>query len=238
MKKLDIHRDVPEPSLEEMKKHMNFEEVLKRSSAASSVTKQGVNKSWLIGGIATVTFIIATFIYIDQSSDHKPSYKNLSMETAPIEKIEPIEANPKMINSADTTAHETQEETQSANEELAYNDHYPTPVVEVSEVDYYEPKLVSSIPFKFDESFGMRGQWQAFEELAIYENLSFQPIDKAQQAMLKLTWDKADLEKDKNGQYYLILYKGDQGVICPVIPVFEKDYFVEALNIYKSHQQN
>lgn len=238
MKKLDIHRDIPEPSSEEMKKHMNFEEILKRSSAASSVPKQGINKSWLIGGTAVMTLIIATFIYIDQSSYHKPSYKSLSMEATPIEKIESIDLKPAMINSADTVAQETQEETQSANEELAYNDHYPNPVIELTEVDYYEPKLVSSIPFKFDESFGMREQWQAFEELAIYENLSFQPIDKAQQAMLKLTWDKADLEKDKNGQYYLILYKGDQGVICPVIPVFEKDYFVEALNVYKSHRQN
>lgn len=238
MKKLDIHRDIPEPSLEEMKKHMNFEEVLKRSSATSSIPKRGINKSWLMGGTAVVLLIITTFIYIDQSSYHKPSYKSLSMEATPIEKIESIDVKPVMINNVDSTAHETQEETQSAKEELAYNDHYPNPVVEVKEVNYYEPKLVSSIPFKFDESFGMQEQWQAFEELSIYENVSFQPIDKAQQAMLKLTWDKADLEKDKNGQYYLILYKGDQGVICPVIPVFEKDYFVEALNTYKAHQPN
>lgn len=235
MKKLDIHRDMPEPSLEDMQKHMNFEEVLNRASSNSVTPKKGISKGWIIGGTAIVVAVVATVLFTTQFNNVESTYNNVAMEGAPIEKIKV--SSEEVITEPINSTSSVEEVTATESTEPLTNQNKPD-VNDINgpKVEYLEPKLVSSIPFVFDESFHLREQWQEYEELSIYENLSFQPIDKAQQSMLKLTWDKVDFEKDKNGQYYFILYKGDQGVICPVTPVFEKEFYLDALGAYQEHQ--
>lgn len=234
MKKLDIHRDMPEPSLEDMQKHMNFEEVLNRASVKPATPQKGFSKGWLLGGTAAITAIVATVLFTTQFNPSKATYKNVAMEGEHIEKIEVLSEE----NLPETLVHtvESQDTKTNSSSDTEDSNEPITSDVESPKVEYLKPKLVSSIPFVFDESFKLREQWQNFEELSIYENLSFQPIDKTQQSVLKLTWDKVDFKKDENGQYYFILYKGDQGVICPVTPVFEKENYLDALGAYQEHQ--
>lgn len=235
MKKLDIHRDMPEPSLEDMQKHMNFEEVLNRASSTSAIPKKGISKAWIVGGAAVVTVTVATILMVSQNNIVTDSnYQNVAMEGETIEKItniEPQESDIMIVSATDDK--EPQEKIEA--EEISYDDYY-LPNEHVVTIEYYEPLLVSSIAFPFDESFGLKEQWQEFPELSIYENLSFQPIDKAQQSMLNVHWEKAEFNKDENGQYFLILHKSGQEVLCPVIPVFEKEDYLNALDAYQEHQ--
>lgn len=236
MKKLDIHKDTQEPSMEDMQKHMNFEDVLNRATAPSATgAKGGFSTGWFIGGFVVTTAIVATILFATQSSSESV-YENISMESKPIEKLAPV-VIPESLDIASNEVIETTLEKDSEQEdETSYDDYYPPITPIESNVEFYEPKLVSSIPFVFDESFQLKEQWQAMDELSIYDNLSFQPIDKAQQSMLKLTWDSVDFQKDENGQYFFILYKAGQGVICPVTPVFEKENYLKALQVYKENQ--
>jgi hypothetical protein len=235
MKKLNIHKDVQEPSLEDMEKHMNFEDVLAKA-AAPKAAPSGATKGWLIGGAITATVITVAIVFATQFTGNNPAtYESTAMESEPIEKMEPV-AIPEEMTVAVVTPSEESPVTNPDEDTMSYDDYYPENEYVIETITYYEPKLVSSIPFVFDASFGLKEQWQAFEELSIYENLSFQPIDKAQQSMLKLTWDHVDFKQDESGQYFLILYKSEQGVICPVTPVFEKEHYLSALEAYQAHQ--
>ena len=233
MKKLDIHRDMTEPSLEDMQKHMNFEEVLTRASSTPVAPKKGWNSNWIIGGAAAVTAIVASVFFVSQNNIMDARYEHMSMEGVSIEKITDIEPQQADVVFAAVTG-ETQSEESNPTEEVSYDDFYPTP--EPIVVELYKPMPVSTIPFNFDESFGLKEQWQAFPELSIYENLVFQPIGKDQQSMLKVTWEKASFHQDDNGQYYLVLEKNGQDAICPVTPVFEKEDYLNALDTYQEHQ--
>lgn len=232
MKKLDLHRDPKEPSLEEIKSHMNFEQVLKGSGVKKTTTSSGMSKYWWLGGAGAV--IIVSAIWLFQNTPGPSANYTSSAPPAPvaIEKMtltDPVE---------EIVLPTVSMETESATAKMANKEEQEEPKTSksIDKIAYLEPKLVSSIPFVFEEDFQLRAQYQQFQELSIYDHLSFQPIDKAQQSMLKLTWDSVHFDKDKNGQYFLILFKMEQGVICPVNPVFEKDNYIDALNAYQAHQ--
>ncbi|CAG5087289.1 hypothetical protein [Parvicella tangerina] len=233
MKKLNIHRDTPEPSVEDMEKHMSFEEVLDKVTTSPVKPVKG-STGWVIGSLAGIGVVITVMFFTMKSNPTANTYESIAMEGKAVEKITAVDHalnQPEKVAMQEVSSPPTEKESK---EELTTETLVtPSPSEKTT---YYEPKLVGSIPFSFDESFGLREQWQKYPELSIYENLVFQPIDKTQQSVLKLTWDKVDFNKDENGQYYFILYKGDQGVICPVTPVFEEEDFVNALEIYQEHQ--
>lgn len=232
MKKLDIHRNIQEPTSEAMKEHMNFDEVLKRSKINQSSTPKSGSKSWWwIGGSGVALSIVAIWFLINQKNVSTPNYESQSIEMKSIVEIEPLDI-PDVL-SLEISVPDVVSTTMNNHEQSNSTDTDQKPI---SKVVYLEPKLVSSIPFVFDDQFNLEEQYQQFEELSIYKNMSFMPIDKAQQSMLKLSWDSVTFHKSNKEQYYLILYKMGQGVICPVSPVFEEDHFVEALKAYNKNK--
>ncbi|MCB9188584.1 MAG: hypothetical protein H6599_04805 [Flavobacteriales bacterium] len=234
MKKLQIHRDTQEPSMESMQNHMNFDEILKRASVESNTPIKGNGKGWIIGGTIAGVVIVTAIIYSSQISRSESTYQNIPMEHKSIEKIafiEPVVEETIVITpvSVSNPSVLTTQETKPISDPS-------DPPIQPQKIEYFYPVVVSSIAFPFDEGFGLKEQWQQFPELSIYDNLAFQPIDKLQSSLLKVSWEKVKFNKDPNGQYYLTLIKGDQAVHCAVAPVFEKEDFVHALEVYQEHK--
>ncbi len=241
MKKLDIHRDTPEPSLEDMQKHMNFEDVLNRATSSPQVPVKGTNmKWWIAGGAAAIASVVIGVTLVSQINPTQATYESIAMEGDPITKTTSIEVVNDMGVTASNLMDDLNDETSSAvlTDPIDEIDTKETTMPSTSEdsINYYPPKVVSSIPFEFDANFGLKEQWQAFPELSIYDKLVFQPVDKLQSTLLNVHWESVELKKDENGQYFLKLIKGTQSVFCAVTPVFEKEDYVEALDAYQEHQ--
>lgn len=232
MKKLEIHRDTQEPSLESMQQHMNFEEVLNRATASSATPTKGISKGWIIAGVAVGAIVVGSIFYISNDQTSAITYQSEAMEHTSIQKITHIEP---IVEEVTVQISVTPTSPNAVTAPIPPDGHDNTPIVP-DKIYYFYPVVVSSIAFPFDEGFGLREQWQQFPELSIYDHLAFQPIDKLQSSLLKVSWEKVVFNKDANGQYYLTLIKGDQAVYCAVAPVFEKEDYVHALEVYQAHQ--
>ncbi len=234
MKELNINRDTPQPSDEELLKHQNFDEVLQKSGVNQiDYTSKLVSKKWWYFGVFSFVVLGVVVLTINSytmiTNENKKLYNSDNQGITTVEKIEnniiAIKNNKLTVEDKSKTI----SDTQIVLEEKQHN------IVKEpdTDVEYYYPKEASTLTFKLEESFGLKEQYQHFEEFSIYDNLAFQPIGDYQSGWLKASWNKVELVK-KEGNYFLMLSKNGVSLPCQVVPVFESEDYVKALENYSN----
>ncbi len=236
MKELNINRDVPQPSDDDLLKHQNFEEVLKKASHTTTVeTGNLVSKKWwyfgvglfVVAGVFVSTIIATTF----STKNYKKNYTTVNQDIVEVNKLQEVDLS--ILNNILTIENNTEIQKESDKNEFEQEEIEGTvPIKKV--VQIYYPKEASTLTFKLEESFGLKSQYQKFEEFSIYSNLSFQPIGDYQSGWLKASWSEVQLVK-KSDNYFLMLSKNGITIPCQVVPVFESEDYVNALDIYAAN---
>lgn len=233
MKDLNINRDTDQPSDEALLKHQNFDEILEKANVKNMPnTANLVSKKWWyfsVGSFVVVgVVVLAMYSMTNTSIDIEKSYIT---ENQPIELIEKIEASVLVFQNNISTSkiiQETNVGEENIDKVITDKKEEKPPLKTLA---YYYPKEVSTLTFKLDEAFGLKDQYQEFEEFSIYDNLAFQPIGDYQSGWLKASWTKVVLVK-KSDNYFLMLSKNGGTFPCQVVPVFESEDYVKALDDY------
>lgn len=233
MKELNINRDTNQPTDEALLKHQNFEEVVQKANIKSANTTGNlVTKKWwyisVAGFVVLGVFVLTINSVVTITNQSKKTYIADSQSISLIEKFEEnviaIQNNNSTIEMPAKTIIEKQENSITDKETKE-------PELTIKPIEYYYPKEASTLTFKLDEAFGLKNQYQQFEEFAIYDNLAFQPIGDYQSGWLKASWTKVELVK-KSGNYFLMLSKNGGTFPCQVVPVFESEEYIKALEVY------
>jgi hypothetical protein len=235
MKDLKINRDMDQPSDEDLLKYQNFDEVLKKANQdTSSNSTKTVSKSWwyFTVGLFIVFGVVVLVInsYVTITNETKKTYVVDSQESALIEKQELPNFN--VLNNDASSENSTEVAVTSLDNDT--QEKPKKPINDPVSINYFYPKEASTLTFNLDEKFGLRSQYQDFEEFSIYDNLAFQPIGNYQQGWLKASWTAVELVK-KEGNYFLMLTKNGTTLPCQVVPVFESDDLVQALETYAAN---
>ena len=240
MKKLDINRDKVQPSDEDLLRHQNFDDVLKKANLKSGAnTGLKTAKRWwfFVGSGLLVLGVVVAVINVNTNTTKgvKNLYSSDNQLDYVVQKME-IQDLAVLNNISET-------EIGNNIEALPLSKDLKTipPVAKVigsdSEVSkpikYYYPKEASTLTFSLEKSFKLRDQYKQMPEFSIYENLSFQPIGEYQKGWLKANWSEVELIK-KGTSYFLLLKKNGTTFVCEVVPVFESEDFVKALDVYAS----
>jgi hypothetical protein len=233
MKELNINRDTPQPSDEELLKHQNFDEILKKSgSNAVNFDSNSVSKNWWylsIGSFVVLGVVVSTLVYIKNTKyETKSQYLFVNQEIESVSKLP--EVNIDFLNNISSNNNQYDLPKKNSKTGLVIE---PKKDLEkpIELIEYLYPKEASTLTFQLEASFGLKAQYQNFEEFSIYDNLAFQPIGDYQSGWLKASWSKVELVK-KSGNYFLMLSKNGVSLPCQVIPVFESEDYVKALEVY------
>jgi hypothetical protein len=224
MGKLNIHRDQPQPSDEELLKHKDFEAVLNGAKVTATSASNSTHNFWsnpfIWGGLVvaiTVSIIVwnmnpSTDEIVEVSNKEKPATAVTTDSTTASVIMTEDDKNKASNKIEQTNSTITNEKllTQKEHTDVVKDSSNTTPT-NANQIQLSEP---DGKVFKLSSDFNLTANFKEFES---YSQVSFQPLEKINPSYLETAWDSAFLQK-KEAQYELILHKNSKKKIFKVKP--------------------
>jgi hypothetical protein len=220
MSKINIHRDQPQPSDEQLLKHKNFDAVLHGAKVSSLSTTSPTKSIWSnpliwVGGLIVITGAI--LVWNMNSEPIVPTQiedKNTLVST-------PLETSSEAAIPMDTITidyKEEQLEVLLSENEIEIQTNFKEEIDSSKVLKSKNSDLTLSQPdgpdFKLSTDFKLT---ENFEEFESFDQVRFQPLEKINPTYLETAWDSAFLIKNETG-YRLRLHKNNNEKMFRVKP--------------------
>ncbi|MFT5600070.1 MAG: hypothetical protein ACI9N1_000304 [Flavobacteriales bacterium] len=220
MSKINIHRDQPQPSDEQLLQHKNFDAVLHGAKVSYLSTKSATKSIWsnpFIWAAGLIVITGAILVWNMNSESIVPTHledKNKLIST-------PLENSSETVIPMDTITtdyKEDQLEVLLSENEVEIQTNIKKEIDASKVLKSKNSDLTLSQPdgpvFKLSTDFKLI---ENFEEFESFDQVRFQPLEKINPTYLETAWDSAFLIKDET-EYRLRLHKNNNEKMFRVKP--------------------